>query len=349
MKILVLEGDGIGSEIIKPVYTSLDILNTKFNLKLKLDAEEIGLSRLAKSSSTMPENFLDKVKLYDGIILGPLSTLEYPKYGDRAINVSSFLRKELDLYANIRPSLSFENISKVKNMDLVIVRENTEGFFADRNMHLGSGDMMVTEDVAISIRKITTEACRKVLKVGFELANQRRKKVAVIHKCNTLKYSDGLFLKVARDISQLYPHIELTNMLIDATAARLITHPESFDILVTTNLFGDILSDEAAALSGSLGIAGSLNLGNNYALAQAVHGSAPDIAGKNQANPIGILTSTAMLLQWYGQKSELQNFMLAHQFLIDSIKKILHNPKTRTADLGGSFSTTDFTNHICSW
>lgn len=342
MKILALAGDGIGPEISQAVLTCLNIINQKLKLDLEISTESIGLSRYKKYGTTIPKHFIEKVRLYDGIILGPLSTLEYLKYGDKAINVSSMLRKKLDLYANIRPSFSIKGISKVKNMDLVIVRENTEGFFADRNMFAGSGEFMPTEDIAFSIRKITAYASRRITKVACELAMVRRKHIAVVHKINTLKLSDGLFLKVVRETLEEYPEISLSEILIDAAAAKLIKTPEKFDIILTTNLFGDILSDEASELAGSLGIASSLNFNDNFALAQAVHGSAPDIAGLDIANPVGLLLSVALLFQWYGRKNTKEKFIQAYFILNNSVKSTLQTRKSLTQDLGGKSKTSDF-------
>ena len=190
--------------------------------------------------------------------------------------------------------MSFAN----KEMDLVIVRENTEGFYADRNMFFGNGEFMPTEDVALAVRKISVKGCCRIAKAAFEIATKRRKKVTAVHKANVMRISDGLFLREVHKVAEDYPQVKLDEMIVDAMAAMLVRDPARFDVIVTTNMFGDILSDEASEISGSLGLGGSLNAGDGVAMGQPQHGSAPDIAGKGIANPVSLMLSASMLLDW---------------------------------------------------
>ena len=229
-----------------------------------------------------------------------------------------------------------------KEMDLVIVRENTEGFYADRTMFAGTGEFMPTEDLAMSMRKITREGSRRIAVSAFELARTRRKKVTIVHKANVLKITDGLFLSVAQQVATDYPDVEVEDVIVDAMAALLIRKPESFDVIVATNMFGDILSDEAAELSGGLGLGGSLNAGGSHAIAQAAHGSAPDIAGQGIANPSALIMSAAMLIGWLAQKNGSNALAEASELLIKSVDNALADPANHTPDLKGSGSTKSF-------
>jgi 3-isopropylmalate dehydrogenase len=340
--LLVLPGDGIGPEVTEVVLQCLEALAERFSLDLRPAVQEIGLAYLKQFGTTMPADLLERARACDGIILGPLSTSSYPA-GEGGINVSALLRRELDLFANIRPSRSWPGVSQSRAaMDLVIVRENTEGFLADRVMTAGAGEFMPTPDLALAVRKISASASRRIAETAFALARERRGKVTAVHKVNSLKLSDGLFLREVRAVASANPQIELEEVLVDAMAALLIRCPERFDVIVTTNLFGDILSDEAAELAGSLGLAPSLNVGDEYGLAQAVHGSAPDIAGEDKANPGGLLLSTAMLLEWLARRKNEAELSEAAAALRRSVEQAVMNPQTRTRDLGGQTATSRF-------
>ncbi len=210
---------------------------------------------------------------------------------------------KLDLYANVRPARSRPGIGRTQRpMDLVIMRECTEGFYPDRNMHAGSGEFMPTPDIAMSLRKITAHACERIARRAFELARKRRGLVTAVHKANNFILTDGLFLKVTRAVAQEFPEVRLEEEIVDAMAAKLVRIPEHFDVVLATNFYADILSDLASELSGSLGLAGSINAGDALCAAQAQHGSAPDIAGKDKANPTSLILSAAMLLEWIAEK-----------------------------------------------
>jgi 3-isopropylmalate dehydrogenase len=227
-------------------------------------------------------------------------------------------------------------------MDLIIVRENTEGFYADRSMFMGPGEFMPDADSAFSIRKITGHAVRRVARVAFELARQRRRKVTAVHKANVLKLTDGLFLREVRAIAADFPDVELEEVIVDAAAALLIRDPGRFDVMVTTNMFGDILSDEASELSGSLGLGGSINAGDDLCVAQAQHGSAPDIAGQDIANPTSLILSTAMMLHWLGRRRDDATLSRIACRIERAIDIVLASPETRTRDAGGTLGTHAF-------
>jgi len=232
-------------------------------------------------------------------------------------------------------------------MDLVIVRENTEGFYADRNMHRGTGELMPTPDLALSIRKISAFASSRIAHAAFELAAARRKHVTAVHKSNVLAVTEGLFLREVREAAKVHSGITYDEQLVDSMAALLVRDAARFDVIATTNMFGDILSDEAAELSGSLGLAASINFGERHCMAQAQHGSAPDIAGQNKANPTSLILSAAMLIDWLGRRHDDANLAAASRIIESSVDALLQQPATRTTDLGGPLGTKEFTSELC--
>ena len=347
MKILVLPGDGIGPDITKSTLEVLRIADAALSLGLEFETREIGLATLRTQGTTLPQEVMTRIPEVDGVILGPVSHYEYPSRDKGGINPSGELRVKFELYANIRPCLSREGLSILRRpMDLVIVRENTEGFYSDRNMFAGSGEFMPDPDMAFSIRKISAKASARVARTAFQLARGRRKKVTAVHKANVVKLSDGLFLREVRTVAAEYPDVELEELIVDATAALLIRTPDRFDVVVTTNMFGDILSDEASELCGSLGLGGSINVGDTICVAQAQHGSAPDIAGKNLANPTSLILSAAMLLDWRGRRDGNAKLVEAGVLIERAVERVLDNPMTRTPDIGGTLGTDTFTTAV---
>ena len=347
MKIIVLPGDGIGPEITEATLRVLGAADQSLSLGLDFETHQIGLATLKDQGTTLPDQVMARIPQVDGVILGPVSHYDYPTRDKGGINPSGELRVKFQLYANVRPCRSRKDLSILrKPMDLIIVRENTEGFYSDRNMFAGSGEFMPDPDMAFSIRKITAKASSSVARTAFELARGRRKKVTAVHKANVVKMSDGLFLREVRRVAADFPDVELEELIVDATAALLIRTPDRFDVMVTTNMFGDILSDEASELSGSLGLGGSINAGETICVAQAQHGSAPDIAGQDIANPTSLILSAAMLLQWRGRRDENARLMLAAQLIERSVEQVLHDPATRTRDVGGRLGTRAFTDAV---
>ncbi|WP_454762276.1 isocitrate/isopropylmalate dehydrogenase family protein [Caulobacter segnis] len=348
MRILVLPGDGIGPEITKATLAVLERIDARFGLDLAFETQDIGLASLTASGTTLPASVMTRVPQVDGVILGPVSHYEYPSRANGGINPSAELRVKFELYANIRPCRSRPDLTILrKPMDLVIVRENTEGFYSDRNMFAGSGEFMPDPDMALSIRKVTAKGSARVARAAFALAQGRRRKVTAVHKANVLKLSDGLFLREVRQTAADYPDVELEEIIVDAAAALLIRSPDRFDVMVTTNMFGDILSDEASELTGSLGLGGSINAGDDICVAQAQHGSAPDIAGQDLANPTSLILSAAMLLDWRGRRDGDAKLVEAARAMEASVERVLDRPAARTRDIGGSLGTAAFAKAVC--
>ncbi len=347
MKILVLPGDGIGPEICAATLTVLDRADTLFKLGLEWQHDEMGFITLKKEGTTLPPRVLEAAKAAAGVILGPVSHLDYPTREEGGINPSGEFRVKLDLYANIRPAKSRLGVGLTgKPVDLVIFRECTEGFYADRNMFMGLGEFMPTEDMAISMRRVTAKCCNRIARRAFEFAMQRKKHVTAVHKVNVLRISDALFLREVRKVALDFPEVKLDEVLVDAMAALLLRDPMRFDVIVTGNMFGDILSDEASELSGSIGLAGSVNAGDDLCVAQAQHGSAPDIAGQDKANPTSLILSAAMLLEWLGRRHHKPAYTLAAQKIEAAIDSTLKDPATRTVDMGGKLGTAAFSKAV---
>jgi isocitrate/isopropylmalate dehydrogenase len=343
MKLLVLPGDGIGPEITRATVEVLDAANGRFGLGLEYEYADIGFAALEKTGTTLPDGVLDRGRTADGVILGPISHLDYPPRDRGGVNISAAFRVKLDLYANVRPARSRPGIGHTrKPMDLVIMREATEGFYPDRNMYLGSGEFMPTPEVALSVRKITVHACERIARRAFELARRRRRLVTAVHKANVFHVTDGLFLAQTRNVAVEFPEVRLDEVIVDAMAARLVREPERFDVVLATNFYADILSDLASELSGSLGLAGSINAGETLCCAQAQHGSAPDIAGQDRANPTSLILSAAMLLEWLAERRGLQACGRAARAISDAVDTALADPATRTPDLGGTLGTRAF-------
>ena len=343
MKLLVLPGDGIGPEITAATLSVLDRANALFKLGLELQIEEIGLASLKKEGTTLPSRVLEAARTADGVILGPLSTYEYPDREKGGINPSAELRTKLDLYANIRPAKSRMGVGLTgKPVDLVIYRENTEGFYADRNMYSGGSEFMPTEDMALAVRRVTAKCCERIARRAFEAAMRRRKILTAVHKANVFRISDGLFLREVRKVAKDFPQIQLEEVIVDAMAALLLRDPMRFDVIVAENMYGDILSEEASELAGGLGLAGSINAGEERCIAQAQHGSAPDLAGKNKANPTSLILSAAMLLEWIGARRGDATLSAAAKGIEAAVDSTLHDPEKRTADLGGKLGTQEF-------
>ena len=336
-RILVLPGDGIGPEITA---ATLAVLRAAVGDGIAFDQQDIGEASLAASGSTLPQAVLDAIPAADGVILGPVSHYTYPAGQP---NPSAALRTGFQLYANIRPCRSREGLSILrKPMDLIIVRENTEGFYSDRSMHAGPGEFMPDPDSAFSIRKITAAASRRVARAACELAASRSGRLTAVHKANVLKLTDGLFLREVRAVAAGFPTVTLDEVIVDAAAALLVRDPARFDVIVTTNMFGDILSDEASELSGSLGLGGAINAGDDICVAQAQHGSAPDIAGQGVANPTSLILSAAMLLDWMSRRSGDGALAIAARRIEAAVDRVLDDPATRTRDVGGPLGTEAF-------
>lgn len=343
MDIVVMPGDGIGEEITAATLGVLRVADAKYGLGLSFETCDIGFAALEKTGTTFPDAVLERARRADGILLGPISHMDYPDRDKGGVNVSAAVRVKLDLFANVRPAKTRPGVpNKGGPMDLVIMRECTEGMYPDRNMWMGKGEFMPTPDIAISMRKITRHACTRIAKAAFDLAMKRRRKVSAVHKANNFIMTDGLFLECVRAVAKDYPHVAYEELIIDATAALLVRDASRFDVICSTNFYCDVLSDLASELSGSLGLAGSINANETMCAAQAQHGSAPDIAGLNKANPTSLILSAAMMLNWWDENKGARNFAEAGAAIEKAVESCLADPARRTADLGGALGCDAF-------
>lgn len=326
VRVTQIPGDGIGPEVIGAAVTVLE----RAGVKIAWDIHEAGAAALKKSGTPVPDDLIQSLKRTRIALKGPLETRVGEGY--RSINVH--LRKTFNLYANLRPTRSFEGVhTPFRNVDLVVVRENTEDLYAGI-------EHQVTPGVVESVKVITAHASRRIARFAFEYARRnRRKLVTAIHKANIMKLSDGLFLKCARRIAENYPDVRYEEQIVDAACMRLVTNPGAFDVLLLENLYGDIVSDLCAGLVGGLGVVPGANYGERGAIFEAVHGTAPDIAGKNVANPVAAILSAALLADYLGA------FRPAHQMRV-AVGEVLRAGSTLTPDLGGGATTTEMTEAI---
>lgn len=323
-KICIIPGDGIGKEVIPAAVRVLEALR----LDLEFVYADAGFEHFMKTGDAIPEATLTRVASCQATLFGATSSPLTRVEGYRSPILA--LRQTLALYANLRPIRSLPGPFSRPGVDLLIVRENTEGLYAGRERWEG--------DTAIAERVITRAASERIARVAFEQAMQRRKQVTIVHKANVLKLSDGLFREACLEVAREFPEVRASEMLVDAMALRLIQAPQQFDVIVTTNLFGDILSDEASALIGGLGVAPSANLGAQNAVFEPVHGSAPDIAGKGIANPIGAILSAALMLEYLGYAEPARR---ASQAVHSALARGVLTP-----DLGGTATTDEMTRAI---
>jgi 3-isopropylmalate dehydrogenase len=306
----------------------------------------MGATAISAHGIALPGSTLDALAGLDGWLLGPIDGVAYPEPQRSQLNPSGALRKHFDLYANVRPARAFAGRRVVvPDADLVIVRENTEGFYADRNTFAGTGEFMPTPDVAVTMGIFTRAAVERIAVTAFELARRRRKRLTIVHKANVLRLSMGLFRDVCREVGERYPDVVVDDFHIDAMTVHLVRRGGDFDVIVAENMFGDILSDLTGELAGSLGIAPSLNSSDTRAMAQAAHGSAPDIAGHDVANPIAMILSAAMLLDWLGVRRDDERLVDAAR-LVDEVVRRVVDGGTSTSDLGGTATTSSFTSAV---
>lgn len=329
--ITVIRGDGIGPEIMD---ATLHVLDT-MDVGLQYEFADAGLAALEKQGELLPQATLDSIRKNRIALKSPLTT----PVGEGFSSINVELRKRFDLYANVRPAKSFPNTKSrfPTGVDLITVRENTEGAY------IGEGQSLSEDgETALLTQKITRRGSERIVRYAFELARKTgRKKVTVVHKANILKSTSGLFLKTARAVATEYPDIECNEMIVDNTCMQLVMRPEQFDIIVTTNLFGDIISDLCAGLVGGLGLAPGANIGTDAAIFEAVHGTAPDIAGQGKANPCALLLGAAQMLDHLGQVEKAERLRAA-------IIATLEAKDSLTPDLGGTGNTLSFAKAIAS-
>ena len=347
LRIGILDGDDIGHEIVP---ASVDIARAAAELHgVAIDWRPLPIGRVALDTHghTLPPETLEALKALDGWILGPIGHRAYPK-GPNAINPHPILRKSFNLFANVRPTRSYPDIGCLHDgVDLVIVRENNEGFQPDRNMFMGSGEFRPTDEVTLSVRVITRTGSRRVARAAFELARQSRKHLTCVHKDTVFKLGCGMFVEECRKLAPDYPDVLLDDVIVDTMAMRLVRDPQSFDVVVTTNMFGDILSDLAAGLVGGLGMAPGLCIGDgDVAMAQATHGSAPDIAGLGLANPYAMMESTRMMFEWLGHSRGNEGAVRMAASMSRAITQALGDAQARTGDIRGKGNTATMTKAV---
>ncbi|HIQ30395.1 MAG TPA: isocitrate/isopropylmalate dehydrogenase family protein [Candidatus Caldiarchaeum subterraneum] len=328
-RISVIEGDGIGPHIVGLTKQLLSFLADEYGFTLEFLDAPAGDKVEKETGEALPKETLNKILSSDACLKGPV--------GETARDVIVFLRQKLDLYANIRPFKTYRGVkSRWDNVDFVIVRENTEDLYKSIED--------VDEEHGVALLVITHKATERIARVAFNMAMQRRKKVTIVHKANVLR-SYQLFRKTAYEIAEGFKEVKVDDMYVDNAAYQMIINPQTFDVILTPNLFGDILSDEAAGVAGTIGIAGSANIGENYGLFEPVHGSAPTLDPET-ANPIAQITAAKMMLEWLGEKKNNKNLKQASQILSKAVENILNEGKILTPDLGGKYKCSQFIDEL---
>ncbi|HVJ59922.1 MAG TPA: isocitrate/isopropylmalate family dehydrogenase [Burkholderiaceae bacterium] len=347
LRIGILDGDDIGLEIVPAAVTVARAAAEVHGVAIDWRPLPIGARALQTHGHTLPPHTLETLKALDGWILGPIGHRAYPK-GPNAINPHPILRKQFNLFANVRPTRSYPDIGCLHDgVDLVIVRENNEGFQPDRNMVAGSGEFRPTDEITLSVRVITRTGSRRVARAAYELARQRRKHLTYVHKDTVFKLGCGMFVEECRKLAPEYPDVHVDDVIVDTFAMRLVRDPQTFDVVVTTNMFGDILSDEAAGLVGGLGMAPGLCIGEgDIAMAQATHGSAPDIAGRGIANPYAMIESARLLFDWLGHSRGNDAAVRMAAAMSRATTAALADADARTGDIRGRGNTASFTQAI---
>ena len=330
--ISLITGDGIGPELSESAISVLETIHDKLGIKTNVTSLEAGDMALEKFGNALPDETFQSIKSSDACLTAPV--------GESAADVIVVLRRKVDLFANIRPAKSYPNTPSLRDdIDLMIVRENTEDLY--------TGQEFVMDNVAVALRIITEKASKRIAKHAFQVAIQRdqKKRVTCVHKSNVMRKTDGLFAKSCKSVAEEFPDVKFDQMYVDACSMNLIRQPQEFDVIVTTNLFGDILSDQSSQVVGGLGMAPAANLGDDFGLFEPVHGAAFDIAGKQIANPTSFILSIKMMLEWLGNRNNDQNSISASQKLEQIVLELVKSGST-TKDVGGDKSTREFTKQI---
>jgi 3-isopropylmalate dehydrogenase len=325
--IALMPGDGIGPEVVDATIKVMDALQAKADIQFEYKTYMIGDAEKARSGTALPQETIDGVKAADASLFACV--------GETAKETILPLRQMFNLYANLRPAKAYPGVPAVRpETDIMMIRENTEGIYK----MIGHR----SPRSAFNVRIITWEASERIVRYAMDYAMKNsKKKVTVIHKANVLDYTDGLFLEAAREVAKDYPDIEYRELIVDAAAMWLVMYPESFEVIVTTNMFGDILSDVTAGLVGGLGMAPSGNVGDDICIFEPVHGSAPDIAGRGIANPSACMLSAAMMLEWLGEED-------AAKMIEAAVLKVLKEGKVLTPDLKGKATTVEFADAVAA-
>ncbi|TRO49675.1 isocitrate/isopropylmalate dehydrogenase family protein [Candidatus Bathyarchaeota archaeon] len=330
--IAVLKGDGIGPEVTDSAIKVLEAVQDTSNLKLHFLYGEAGYHCIDEYGTNLPEETVNLLNQTDACLKGPMTTPEEP---GAPVSAAVKIRKKFNLYANVRPCRSYPNVEALRpDIDLVVVRENTEGMYS-------GVEYTVSRGVAVAMRIITQKASSLVAEYAFKLAEKRRKHLTYVHKANILRVTDGIFNNAVKDAAKNHPDVIVDDVHIDAMAMHLVKKPETYDVIVTTNLFGDVISDEAAQVTGSLGLAAGANIGDAYGMFEPVHGSAPKYTGQNRVNPTATIMAVQMMLDYLGEKEAAAKIEKA-------VMKVLKEGKVRTKDLGGSSTTSEMSDAIAS-
>ncbi len=319
-KLAIIKGDGVGPDVINAALLVLDKIKEKFKLNIEYVHTEAGLNCVEKYGTNLPKETLETLKQTDCVLKGPTTT---PEGANSFPSANVGIRKYFDLYADVRPNKTLPNVPSLKpNVDMVIVRENTEGMYSGL-------DFRVNNETTVGLRIITRHACERIVKYAFELAEKRKKHVTLVHKGNVLKVSDGMFKDIFYEEAKKHPDVKADDAHVDAITQWFIKQPEFYDVLVTENLFGDIISDEAAMVVGGIGTGASANIGEKYAMFEPIHGSVPKYTGMDKVNPVGTIMSVKMMLDWMGYGD-------AAKAVEDAVYKVLKEGKVLTYDLGGT-------------
>ncbi|EEZ92829.1 MAG: 3-isopropylmalate dehydrogenase [Candidatus Parvarchaeum acidiphilum ARMAN-4] len=331
-RVAVIKGDGVGPDVINASLLVLDAVKKKFNLDIEYVPAVAGLNTVEKYGTNLPKETLDTLKETDCVLKGPTTT---PEGANSLPSANVGIRKYFDLYADVRPNKTLPNVPSIKpNVDMVIVRENTEGMYSGL-------DFRVNQETTIGIRVITRKACERIVKYAFKLAESRKKHVTLVHKGNVLKVSDGMFKDIFYEEAKKHPDVKADDAHVDAITQWFIKQPEFYDVIVTENLFGDIISDEAAMVVGGIGTGASANIGDKYAMFEPIHGSVPKYTGMDKVNPIGTIMSVKMMLDWMDYKE-------AGKAIEDAVYKVLEEGKILTYDLGGTAKCSEVGKEIAS-
>jgi isopropylmalate/isohomocitrate dehydrogenase-like protein len=324
-EVAVLPGDGIGPEVTDAAVRVLEAVQTVADFRLDILYGDAGYHCISKYGTNLPEETVNLLRRTRACLKGPMTTPEEP---GAPASVAVTIRKLFNLYANVRPCRSLPRTGALKeNLDFVVVRENTEGLYSGAEFELAPG-------VGVALRIITRDASLRVAEFAFKLAMKRKKQLTFVHKGNILRLTDGIFKNAVKEVSVKYPEVTVEDLHVDAAAMQLIKKPDAFDVIVTTNLFGDVLSDEAAQVTGGLGLAAGANIGEAYGMFEPVHGSAPKYAGQHRANPIATILAGAMMLDYLGEGE-------AAKLIEKAVEYVLEEGKIRTPDLGGASRTDE--------
>jgi 3-isopropylmalate dehydrogenase len=348
LKIAVLLGEDIGLEVVPEAVKVMKAAAAKCQLELQWSELPIGRAAHEQHGHTMPKYTTDALEKVDGWLMGPIGHNAYPR--NDPTWVMPPIRKRFELYASVKPVKSYANIASIhKNVDMVMLREVTEGMQSSDTVLMGAGEFRPNDEISIGTRVVTRKGANRVARAAFEIARTRtRKKVTAVHKEPVYRLVCGMFAEECRRVAKEFPDVELEEVLVDGFAMKAVMKPQQYDVVVTTNQFGDIITDLGAGLVGGLGLAPGLCIGERQAMAQATHGSAPDIAGKNIADPYALIMSGQMLLEWLGRTRSEPKAVQAAQCIETAVERVIAEGKHVTADLGGKAGTREMGDAIAA-